>query len=92
MPPLTKRQQHSRTNQAKERRKQRKLETWREHLENLLKHEGVLKNNTGHSRTSEEYKIILLVLIFVVKKKVEEKDQTISWTKIDLEVAEACKR
>jgi hypothetical protein len=90
MAPLMKRQRHSRTNQAKERRKRRKLETWRDYLDKLAVHKSMLQNNKGKSRTEDEYKMILLILISVLEDMVAAKDKTVSWTKVNQEVSKQC--
>jgi hypothetical protein len=70
----------------------RKKQEWNGHLEQLQVYQSVLRNPNGKSRTVEENRLTLTILMWVVQQKVAvDWDKNISWTSIDKQVANMVK-
>ena len=93
MPRVNKRRRHSQTVQATKKRKERKANIWRNHLEVFSELKEIIKNPNGRSRTLEENKLLLLALLRELRQRVESMDNgtlhpsSLTWTSIEETVA-----
>jgi hypothetical protein len=91
MPPKTKRARHSQSNQSRKKAKQRELDKWCNRLQIFIDNEDSLKNKQGKTRTIEEHCLILLQFVDVLQTMVNNKEEQITWTKIEAEVSQKCR-
>ena len=79
------------SNEAICKRKQRKLNLWKAEVENFVDHKDNLYNKKGRVRTTDENRIVLCLLKYMLEKAIEhygwENVHEISWNSIESEVA-----
>jgi hypothetical protein len=92
MAPATKRQRQSQSANAIHMQNVRKKKEWNGNLEQLRVNATALRNPNGKSRSEEDNRLILTILLWVVEQKVVvEWDKNISWTAIDKQVSNMVK-
>jgi transposase len=93
MPRPSKKRRRSQSGVATKKRKERKANVWRNHLEVFSELKEDIKNPKGRSRTSEENKLLLLALYRELRQRVESMNNgdlhpsSITWTSIEETVA-----